>query len=113
MATLKHTDKASFDDTVIRATTPVLVDFHADWCAPCKALAPTLEAVASENEGALAVVKVNIDDNPELATKYGIQKIPTLILFEAGEARVEVTGVVAKDVLLQKIQPFIGRPAVN
>lgn len=115
MATLRHVDKTSFDVTVTQAATPVLVDFYADWCGPCKALAPTLEALAGENEGALSVVKVDIDDNPELASQYGIQKIPTLLLFEAGEVKAQVTGVIAKDALQQRIQPFLGagQTAVN
>ncbi len=115
MATLKHLDKQSFDITINNTDTPVLVDFFADWCGPCKALAPTLEAIAGEQAGRLSVVKVDIDDNPELATKYGIQKIPTLILFEGGEAKAQITGVLSKSDLEERIRPFTGsgQPALN
>lgn len=107
MPELKHLDTPSFDVTINAAETPVLVDFFADWCGPCRALAPTLEALADESEGSLAVVKVDIDENPELATRFGVQKIPTLILFEGGEAVAQVTGVVSRAELEKQIRPFI------
>lgn len=107
MATLKHLDNQSFDLTIRNAEHPVLVDFYADWCGPCKALAPTLEAVAEENRDTLSVAKVDIDDNSELATRFGIQKIPTLILFAHGEPQLEINGVVTKGALLDQLRPFL------
>jgi len=112
MATLKHLDSRSFDLTIRNAEHPVLVDFHADWCGPCKALAPTLEAIAEVHGDALSVVKVDIDDNGDLATHYGIQKIPTLILFANGEPQLEINGVVTKGALLEKLRPFLAASEV-
>ena len=115
MTTLKHLDTPSFDTAINAANTPVLVDFFADWCGPCRALAPTLESLAEDAAGALEIVKVDIDDNPELATRYGVQKIPTLVLFDGGEAQAQITGVVSRSELEQRIAPFINahRAAVN
>ncbi len=115
MATLKHLDTPTFDIAINAAKTPVLVDFFADWCGPCRALAPTLEALAEDAAGDLEVVKVDIDDNPELATRFGVQKIPTLVLFDGGEAQTQITGVVSRGELEKQIAPFITahRAAVN
>lgn len=115
MTMLKHLDTQSFDPAINSAETPVLVDFYADWCGPCKALALTLEDLAVENADTLSVVKVDIDDNPELATRYGIQKIPTLVLFDGGEVKAQITGVIARGELEKRIQPFMaaGAPAVH
>jgi thioredoxin 1 len=115
MATLKHLDTQSFDIEINNAETPVLVDFYADWCGPCKALAPVLESVAEASPDSLSVVKVDIDDSPELAVRYGIQKIPTLVLFSGGEVQARITGLLSRADLLGRIEPFIGagQPAVH
>ena len=115
MATLKHLDTQSFDLAIKNAETPVLVDFYADWCGPCKALAPVLESVAETSPDSLSVVKVDIDDNPELAVRFGIQKIPTLVLFSGGEVQDQITGLLSKGDLLARLDPFIAaaRPAVH
>lgn len=76
---------SSFPTEVLESTQPVLVDFWAPWCGPCKALAPHLHSVASEYNERLKVVKVNVDDNPEMAKKYGVRGIPTLLIFKEGE----------------------------
>lgn len=107
MSTLRHLDSQNFDSTIQNAGTPVLVDFYAEWCGPCKALAPTLEAVAAEHAGHLEVVKVDIDDNPELATRFGIQSIPTLVFFDGGEARKTLKGLLPKRALLDELAPFL------
>ena len=109
MARLNHLDNSSFELTIKNADTPVLVDFYADWCGPCKALAPTLEAVAEEHAGNLAVVKVDIDDNPELATRFNIQSIPTLIVFNGGEAKKTLKGLLPKAALLDELAPFLAK----
>lgn len=93
-----HADTASFDQEVLRADGLVLVDFYADWCRPCQALAPILEQVALETPEA-RVIKVNIDGSPELARRYGVQSIPTLLLLERGQVADKVTGVRSKSQL--------------
>ncbi len=86
----------NFDAEVLGADTPTLVDFWAEWCAPCKMIAPTVEALADEYEGKLRVGKLNIDENPSTPTKFGIRGIPTLIIFKGGEVVAQVVGVRSK-----------------
>lgn len=90
-----HATETSFDQHVLNSDVPVLVDFYADWCGPCRALAPTLEQVAQELPNA-RVVKVNVDDNPELAQRYGVSSIPTLLVFRKGEIAAEMVGLASK-----------------
>jgi thioredoxin 1 len=86
VATIVHADDVtSFETEVLRSPVPVVVDFWAAWCAPCRMVAPELEALAAEREGSLRVVKVDVDANPEVAARYGIQSIPTIALFRNGE----------------------------
>ncbi len=80
-----------FDDVVINSTTPVFVDFYAEWCGPCKMIAPILEGIAREDTG-VKIVKVDVDQNPEISQKYGIRSIPTMHLFKNGEITDSVTG---------------------
>lgn len=107
MAKLNELNQQSFDVTINGADVPVLVDFYAPWCGPCNALSPTLEEVAEEQEGRLNVVKVNIDDNPELASRFGIQSIPSLIVFSAGEAAAQIRGLVSKGELMAQLVPVL------
>ena len=86
----------NFDTEVLGADKPTLVDFWAEWCAPCKMIAPTVEALADEYEGKLLVGKLNIDENPSTPTKFGIRGIPTLIIFKGGEVVAQVVGVRSK-----------------
>jgi len=85
MSHLHTTSDASFETDVLQSTTPVLVDFWAEWCGPCKMLTPVLESVAPLYAEKLKIVKLNVDDNPETAPKFGVRGIPTLILFKAGK----------------------------
>ena len=93
MSHIKQTTQTSFTSDVLDAQVPVLVDFYADWCAPCKAQTPILDSLAQELAGSLNVVKVNIDEAPELAQTFGVRSIPTLMLFKDGEAQATRVGV--------------------
>lgn len=93
--TVLQVNTSTFEQHVLTADVPVLVDFYADWCGPCKALAPTLEQVAAENPQ-VRVVKVNIDHSPELAARYGVKSIPRLLVFKDGQIAAQQNGVVSK-----------------
>ncbi len=97
----------TFEEEVIEATLPVLVDFWAPWCAPCLMIAPILEDVAAEYKGRLKVAKVNVDENPRLASRFGIMSIPTLILFKDGKAVERLVGALSKKKLLDKVVPHL------
>ncbi|MEX2449735.1 MAG: thioredoxin TrxA [Rhodospirillales bacterium] len=104
--TLQVTD-ASFETDVLKADKPVVVDFWAEWCGPCKQIAPALEELATELADQVTVVKVNIDENPETPRKYGIRGIPTLLLFKNGEIASQKVGALPKAQLAQWIQSSI------
>ena len=87
---------SEFDSTVLQSERPVVLDFWAEWCQPCKMLAPTIEEIAGEYEDKVKVGKLNVDDNPNTATKYGIRGIPTLLFFKGGKVVQQVTGVTSK-----------------
>lgn len=89
--------EATFENEVIKSDVPVLVDFWATWCGPCRMLAPIIEEIANEYEGKAKVCKVNVDEQPALAAKYGIMSIPTLILFKNGEVAEKTVGLKTKD----------------
>jgi thioredoxin 1 len=97
----------NFEQEVIKASGPVLVDFWAEWCGPCKMIAPLLDELAEENGDKLKIAKVNVDDNQELATRFGIRAIPTLLLFKGGEVREQIVGVAGKKDLEKKIAPHL------
>jgi len=96
---IHHVTDDTFESEVLRAQHPVLVDYWAEWCGPCKAIAPTLEEVAKEYSGKLKVAKVNVDENQEIPKKYGIRGIPTLMLFKNGNIEATKVGALSKSQL--------------
>lgn len=103
MATVKI-DNSNFESDVLKASEPVVVDFWAEWCGPCKMIAPALEEISSELAGQVKIAKVNIDENPELAAQYGVRSIPTLLLFKNGEIAANMVGAAPKSRLADWIK---------
>jgi thioredoxin 1 len=106
MGTKKVTDE-TFEADVLKNDKPVLVDYWAEWCGPCKMVAPVLEAIAEEYGDKLDIVKLNVDDNPVVTQKYGILNIPTLGVFKDGEVVKELVGARSKSALLRELADFI------
>ena len=97
----------TFDEEVKTAEVPVLVDFWAEWCGPCKMIGPLLEEIAVEQTGKLRVAKLNVDENLETARRFEVMSIPTMILFKGGDAQVRIVGAKGKGQLLQELQAFL------
>ena len=106
MSTSKVSD-ADFERDVLKASVPVLVDFWAEWCGPCKMIAPALEELAKDMAGKVAVAKVNIDENPETPRRYGVRGIPTLMLFKNGQVAATKIGALPKNALYQWVESVI------
>jgi thioredoxin 1 len=97
-------NEANFDAEVVNTSSPVLVDFWAEWCGPCKMIAPILDEIASEKGDAVKIAKVNVDENQGLSSRYGIRAIPTLLFFKNGSVREQIVGMTSKRDLIAKLE---------
>jgi thioredoxin 1 len=107
MAEALHVDQDTFDSEVLQSDKPALVDFWAPWCGPCQMMGPTIDKLAGEYEGTAVVAKVNVDDSPDLASKYGIRSIPALLFFKGGEVADQMVGVQSEDVLKKQLDSMM------
>jgi thioredoxin 1 len=98
-----HLDEATFDQVLSHSNVPILVDFWASWCGPCRMIAPVLEEIAEEQAEAVRILKVDVDDNPELSNRFGIRNIPTLLFFKGGELKDRVVGLAGKADLISRL----------
>ena len=106
MATINVSD-ASFESDVLKAPIPVLVDFWAEWCGPCKMIAPALEEIANSMDGRITVAKINIDENPQTPKKYGVRGIPTLMMFKDGQVAATKIGALPKSKLIEWVESVL------
>lgn len=106
MATIQVTEK-NFESEILKSELPVLVDFWAEWCGPCKMISPIIDEISGELEGKLKVAKINVDEAQDLAMKHNVMSIPTLLIFKNGEVVEAIVGAMGKDQLLEKIKPQI------
>jgi thioredoxin 1 len=106
MTDIAHLTQDAFDAS-IAGDTPTLVDFWAEWCAPCRAITPILQEIAAEKGDKLVIRKLNVDENPDITQRYGVMSIPTLILFAGGQEKARITGARAKEQLLKDIEPHL------
>ena len=103
----KTVTDATFLSDVLQSDKPVLVDFWAEWCGPCKMVAPILDEIAEEHEGKIRIAKLNVDDNPEIARRFSVMSIPTLIVFRDGQEAARIIGAKGKGQLVQELNAFL------
>lgn len=107
MVKVTHVTDESFKDEVLESSIPVIVDFWATWCAPCRIIAPIVEELANEYDGKIKVCKLDIDNNPNTAIQYGVRSIPTLLFFKDGKVVGNIIGAVGKNVILEQLNRII------
>jgi len=107
MASVTAVGDDSFEREVLQSTTPVLIDFWAPWCAPCRAIAPVVQEIAQDYAGKLKVLKMNVDDNPRTPSRYGVRGIPNLIIFQGGQVKEQIVGACAKAQLVKAIDQVV------
>ena len=106
-AGISHLTDSTFSEEVVASDVPVLVDFWAEWCTPCKMIAPILEEISAENEGKIRIAKIDVDANPALARQFDVMSIPTLILFKNGREAERLVGYMPKERILAKLEPHL------
>jgi thioredoxin 1 len=107
MSNAQPVTDATWESEVLQSDTPVLVDFWAEWCGPCRMVGPVVDEIAGEKEGQLKVLKLNVDENPDTARSYRVMSIPTLMVFKDGEEAKRIVGAKGKDALLGDVEPFL------